>query len=84
MLINSTFPVTIEDITKFEEQNNTVINVLGYTNEQVYPLCPSKMRDAQVINLLLLRPDDGPAHYCLIKNLDRLIFQSTKHKEKKL
>jgi hypothetical protein len=76
------FPVSLDDIPKFEEQNQLAINVLGY-GSGLFPLYSSSKRNVPVINLLLLTPDGEPAHYCLIKNLNRLLFRQTKYEHKK-
>ena len=59
------------------------MNVFGYEN-RIYPLRISeeKQRKTQ-INLLLLEKDEKK-HWCLIKNMSRLLsMQSSKHKETK-
>ena len=66
------FPVDLKQIKIFEKNNPGIsINVFSYEGE-VYPLKISKMK--KIINIDLLLISDGEKqHYCLIKNLSRLI-----------
>ena len=74
------FPMKLSDITKFEKQNNIYVNVYGYEKDTVYPLRFSKNRD--VVDLLLISSAENN-HYCLIKDLSRLVsMQASKHKTK--
>jgi len=61
------FPVSLNDIGKFERRNEGVyVNVFGYDGDKIYPLRHTKQENA--IDLLLI--DDGQKqHYCLIKIL---------------
>jgi hypothetical protein len=80
---NIKFPVSLKDIDKFEEQNpNISVNVFGYETF-VYPLRISKYDRENIINTLLIS-DDTKQHYCLIKNMSRLLAsQATKkHQER--
>ena len=73
------FPVSLKQIDKFEKQNPYAINVLGYEDDEVYPLRISKKK-ADFINLLLIS-NDKTNHYCWIKNMSRLLSpQFNKHK----
>ena len=76
---NITFPVDLKAIDRFERQNATIsVNVFGYERE-VYPLRISKHKHENTINLLLIS-DDEKQHYCLIKNMSRLLStQTSKH-----
>ena len=77
------FPVSLQDIVKFEKQNPYVINVCGYDGE-VYPLRISKKRKCEVIVLLLISNDETN-HYCWIKDVDKLLssqVDNNKHKRK--
>ena len=33
------YPVEIKDIGKFEHQNNVSVNVYGYEDKKIFPLC---------------------------------------------
>ena len=79
------YPVSLKDIKKFEKQNpNVSITVMGYTNGKgVYPLRNSDNTDREHNIVLLLIEQDGVKHYCLVKNLSRLMgSQVSKQKEK--
>src|SRR5271156_816226 len=74
------FPVNLNDIDKFERHNVGIsVNVFGYDGD-VYPLRLSKVCDkvcdSKIIDLLLIA-DDSTQHYCLIKNLSRLLTAQT-------
>ena len=74
-----TFPAALNQIGKFEKQNPTIsVNVFGYENS-VYPLRISEHERENQVDLLLIS-DGDKQHYCLIKNLSRLLSsQVTKH-----
>jgi hypothetical protein len=70
------FPVSLNDIDKFERHNEGIgINVFGYEGE-VYPLRLSKVCDSKIVDLLLIS-NDSTQHYCLIKSLSRLLTAQT-------
>ena len=50
------FPMKLKDIKKFERQNPQIyVNVLGYEDKEIFPLCISDMVEIQYdVNLLLL------------------------------
>ena len=78
------YPVSLKDIDKFENQNPTVsITVFGYDRKIVYPLRNSGNADREHNIVLILIKEEGVNHYCLVKNLSRLLLsQVSKHKEK--
>ena len=78
------YPVSLKDIDKFENQNPTVsITVFGYERKIVYPLRNSGNTDRGRNIILILIKEEGVNHYCLVKNLSRLLSsQVSKHKEK--
>ena len=76
------FPVSLKDYDKIEEQNNININVFGYENKQFYPIYVSKQKNEDILNLLLITEDENK-HYVLIKDFNRMMYNKTKHKEKK-
>ena len=78
------YPVSLKDINKFENQNPTVsITVFGYDRKIVYPLKNSDNTDREHNIVLILIKEEGVNHYCLVKNLSRLLLsQVSKHKEK--
>ena len=78
------YPVSLNDIDKFEKQNPTIsITVFGYEGKSVYPLRISNNTDREHIILMLIEKD-GIKHYCLVKNQSRLLSsQLSKHHGKK-
>ena len=85
-------PVKLRDIDKFEKLNPRIsIYVFGHEGRKIYPLRISGTRCARrlkrgncnatqrTINLLLIH-DGENSHYCLIKDMSRLLrSQVTKH-----
>ncbi|GBL85266.1 hypothetical protein AVEN_145574-1, partial [Araneus ventricosus] len=74
---NVTCPVQPCKVPIIEKLNNLRINVFGYEDDEVFPLYISKREDIQVINLLYITQGDDK-HYCLIKNMSRLLGDLTK------
>ena len=80
------FPCRTNDIEKFERNNNISINVVGYNEEKrgIYPLRVGKKTDLEkYVNLLLIGDENGKKHFCLIKNLSRLISSQINKNKKK-
>ena len=75
------FPLDINDYEKIEDRIQMQVNVFGYENK-VYPLYISKKSYDQTLNLLLITEKDK-FYYVFIKDFNRLMFSSTKHKDKK-
>ena len=68
------YPVSLKDINKFEKQNPTIsITVLGYERKGSYPLTNSTNMDRDYNIILMLIEEEGVKHYCLVKNLSRLL-----------
>ena len=76
------FPVATKHYGKIEEQNSININVFGYENEQFYPLYISEHKNEKVLNLLLIAQGEKQ-HYVLIKDFKKMMYNKTKHKERK-
>ena len=76
------FPVATKHYCKIEGQNNININVFGYENKQFYPIYVSKQYNENVLNLLLITEDEKQ-HYVLIKDFNSLMYNKTKHRERK-
>ena len=81
------FPVKIGDIPKVERMNkNLSINVYGCElTDKVngfYPLYISPQLKCNHVNLLLVS-NHTTNHYCLIKDLNKMLYHLTKHKGKK-
>ena len=68
------YPVSLKDLNKFEKQNPTIsITVLGYEGKSVYPVRNSTNTDRDYNIILMLIEEGGVKHYCLVKNLSRLL-----------
>lgn len=82
---NMTFPVGFSDIRVFEKNNpNISVNIYGLKNNSnvVGPLYRSLIRKKHHVNLLLIESGKR-THYCLIKNLPKLLRQQlTRHHAK--
>jgi hypothetical protein len=78
------FPTPISQIPKIEKQLDLAINVYGFTinKANIFPYYISSKKKEERINLLLIQKDEN-YHYCWIKNLNRLLYDQTKHKERK-
>ena len=79
------YPVSLKDIDKFERQNPSIsITVLGYEGKSVYSLRNSNNTNREHDVILILIEEEGVNHYCLVKNLSRLLSsQVSKHDGKK-
>ncbi|XP_054723117.1 uncharacterized protein LOC129233064, partial [Uloborus diversus] len=75
------FPVPLTKIPSIEKMNNLRINVFGCDNNEVFPLCISKREDEDCINLLLITNEETQ-HYCLIRDMSRLVANLSKHHPK--
>lgn len=81
-----TFPVTVEQISKIERQNNININVFGYndaTIQSIYPIRISREKYDDHIELLFIEDENKgegrlKQHYVYIKDFNRLMFSFTK------
>ena len=78
------YPVSLKDIDNFGNQNPTIsITVFGYERKIVYPLRNSDNTDREHNIILILIKEEGVNHYCLVKNLSRLLSSLvSKHIEK--
>ena len=79
------YPVSLKDIDKFEKQNPSIfITVFRYEDKSVYVLRNSENTNREHNIILLLIKEEGVNHYCLVKNLSRLLSsQVSKHDRKK-
>ena len=66
------FPVKIDDIPKFETQNDVFINIFGYEKNEIFPVHITTHRFERQVNLLMIS-DNRNNHYCWIKDLSRLL-----------
>ena len=76
------FPVSQKHYNKFKKQNSIRINVFGYEKGQPFPIHISKETFEDQMNLLLIVKDEKK-HYVLIKDFNALMYNQSKHKEKK-
>ena len=72
------YPVAVKDVSKFEKQNNISVNVFGY-EEGCYLLYISRNQKEKHVNLLLIEKG-GKTHYCLITDLNKMLYSQTKYK----
>ena len=74
------FPMKVKDISKFERQNPTIsINLFGYEEKELFPVYITEHKKEQHVNLLLISNSDT-MHYCLIRNLSRLLALLTNYR----
>ena len=64
-----------------KSKNNISVNVFGY-EDGYYPLYISRNQKEKHVNLLLIEKG-GKTHYCLITDLNKMLFSQTKHKARK-
>ena len=76
------FPVSQKYYNKAEKQNSIRINVFGFENGQPFPIHISKETFKDQMNLLLITKDEKK-HYVLIKDFNALMYNQSKHKERK-
>ncbi|KAK3083783.1 hypothetical protein FSP39_003181 [Pinctada imbricata] len=73
------FPTPLSQIAGFEQKNNISINVFGLEGNDIFPLHLTESRFTQHhVNLLLFSKGEK-RHYCLIRNLSRLLGDRTSH-----
>ena len=76
------FPVKLQDISKFETQNQISVNVFGYDPEHwIYPLRITKAEHQKHVDLLYI-VDKENSHYCLIKSFNGLMHRYSKNRNK--
>lgn len=72
------FPMSLNKISKFESQNNISINVFGWEDNEVFPLYVTEKKYNQHVNLILISKGEA-RHFCLVRNLSRLLGDRTNH-----
>lgn len=70
------YPVKLSQIEKFENQNQVSVNVFGYEDREIFPMRITKKKKISHVDLLFLKNKDQ-VHYCLIKNLNRFLYQTS-------
>ena len=83
------FPVTINQISKFERRNEKIsVSVFFFEKGEIHPLRSPKFEKEKHIDLLLITEEAGPEqekhHYCIVKNLSRLLSSQTSKNDHKL
>lgn len=70
------FPVQTKQIPKFELQNNVSVNVIGFEDNEFFPIYISKHKKKKhEVDLLYLTENDKE-HFCYIKSLDRMLSRT--------
>ncbi|XP_050457754.1 uncharacterized protein LOC126854768 isoform X2 [Cataglyphis hispanica] len=80
------FPVTVNQIKKFERANDISINVYCLEEKNIVPIRLSELKRDKHVNLLYVQDprDDNVGHFAWIKNLSRLVSsQLSKHNGQK-
>ena len=75
-------PTPISQISKVEKQTDLAINVFGWDGARVIIYRLSERACASVHNVLLIEKA-GKFHYTWIKDLNRLLYDQSKHRERK-
>jgi len=75
-------PTPVSQIQTVERRNDLEINVFGWDKGIVIHYISKQPGDMARINLLLLERA-GKFHYTWVKNLDRLLYDQSKHRERK-
>ena len=77
------FPMKVSQIAKFERQNTAIsVNVFGYEQKELFPVYITKEKKENHVNLLPIANNET-RHYCLIRNLNRLLSSLTRRKAQK-
>ena len=75
------FPMEVDKIEKFEKNNPKISIYVFYLDGNIQPLRISEVERENNIDLLFIE-EDGKKHYCLIKNLSRLLSKQVAKDEK--
>ncbi|XP_025264191.1 uncharacterized protein LOC112639833, partial [Camponotus floridanus] len=74
------FPVTVNQIKKFELANDISINVYDIEDKNIVPIRLSQQKRDKHVNLLYTEDGNSVGHFAWIKNLSRLVSsQLSKH-----
>ena len=78
------FPTPVKQIDKLEAQNeNLAINLFGWENDCVIVhRITKKEKSVPRINLILIESGEKQ-HYCFVKRVSALLYDQSKHREKK-
>ena len=75
-------PTPISQIASVERQNNLAINLFGWDKGVIVHHLSKQSEEEARINLLLIEKA-GKFHYTWIKDLNRLLYDQSKHRERK-
>ena len=78
----SDVPTPISQIPKVEKQNNLAIDVFGWEKRVIIHHLTKKPTNMPRINLLLIE-NAGKFHYTWINDLNRLLYDQSKYRERK-
>ena len=76
------FPVKVKDVDVIEDMNEICINAFSFEDKIVCPVYVSKKKYDDCMNLLMIH-EDNKLHYVYVKDFNRLMFNASKHKDKK-
>ena len=76
------FPVKVKDVGVIEDTNEICINVFSYEDKIVCQVYVSKKKYDDCMNLLMIY-EDNKSHYVYVKDFNRLMFNVSKHGNKK-
>jgi len=78
------FPMTLNQIKKFENRNNISINVYCIEKKKELSILPIRITDRKLdkhVNLLYVQDNNDMGHFVWIKNLSRLVSSQISRKE---
>jgi len=75
-------PTPVSQVPKVERQNNLAINVFGWKKGVIVHHVSDQPAHVPRINLLLIEKA-GKFHYTWVKSLSRLLYDQSKHRDKK-
>ncbi|XP_025073685.1 uncharacterized protein LOC112552501 [Pogonomyrmex barbatus] len=80
-----TFPMTFNQIKKFEHLNDFSINIYGIKGKEILPIHLTTKKMKKYANLLYMQDsrNDNVRHFAYIKNLSRLVSSQLSKKEHK-
>ena len=76
------FSISANDYSKIEDQNDIGINVFSYEDKIVCPIYISQKYFDNSMNILMIYENEK-SHYVYIKDFNRLMYNKTRHGEKK-
>ena len=77
------YPVSLNDINKFEKQNPAISITVLVIRVSAYPLRNSTNTDREHNIILMLIEEGGVKHYCLVKSIERLLSSQASNDKRK-